>query len=229
MSRFILLALTLLIPLSGFADEDYYAMAMKEKANAKEITVAYQSEVNSLVKNQSVITAPYKEDAEAAERKAEAMMLDEQKPIDSNSSHKKAMSSVLVFVSFSMPNGSLVAKLQDADKIEADVVIRGLMDNSFKKTMLKMSELIRAAGSGGVELNPLWFKKFHITAVPAVVVVPEGSACYTQTVCDSGKDYDVIYGDIPLADALKEIGNKSDFGNHVAESAVRKLQGINNA
>ncbi len=229
MRRLIFLALTFLIPLSVWADEDYYAMALKEKANAKIITAKYEGEVKSLVKNQGAIIAPYQKDAEMAENKAEDIMLGKQKTIDSDRQYKKPMSSILVFVSFSMPESSIIAKLQDADKINADVVIKGLIDNSFKKTMAKMNELIQQSGGGGVELNPLWFKKFHILAVPAVVVVPEGSVCYTQSVCDSSKDYDVIYGDISIAAALKEIRNQSNFGNHVAESAVRKLQGISNA
>lgn len=133
--------------------------------------------------------------------------------------------SILIFVSFSMPALSLGAYLRDAKKIHASVVIRGLIDNSFQKTFQRVASLIKESGGDGIELNPLWFKRFGIKTVPAVVLVPEGSSCLAQEVCKEGLDYDVISGDITLSAALKQIRDHGKVTSSSAQSALLMLQG----
>ncbi len=131
---------------------------------------------------------------------------------------------VLVFVSFSMPHQSLEAILRDAKKIHATVVIRGLINNSFQSTMLRIAELVKTSGGDGMVLNPLWFKRLAIKQVPSVVVVPEGSICFTKDACSEDRDYDRITGDIPLSAALKMIRDKGNVAQAIATSALNQLQ-----
>jgi conjugal transfer pilus assembly protein TrbC len=131
---------------------------------------------------------------------------------------------VYVFVSFSMPHQSLEAILHDAKKIHASVVIRGLINNSFQSTMLRIAELVKTSGGDGMVLNPLWFKRFNIQSVPSVVVVPKGSMCFTKDTCDQDSDYDRITGDIPITAALKMIRDKGHVTQSIAESALNQLQ-----
>ncbi len=70
-----------------------------------------------------------------------------------------------------MPHSSLESYLRDAKKVNASVVIRGLIDNSFQKTSLHIANLIKTSGGQGMELNPLLFKKFGIQTVPAVIAI----------------------------------------------------------
>lgn len=140
-------------------------------------------------------------------------------------SAQKPMSSILIFVSFSMPEKSLEAYLRDASKINASVVIRGLIDNSFQKTFQRMAVLVKSSGGSGVELNPLWFKRFGIDRVPAVVIVPKGSTCFDNQTCQREKDFDVMTGDITLTAALYEIRDKGRLTKAIAQAAIQKLQG----
>lgn len=127
---------------------------------------------------------------------------------------------VMVFVSMSMPRQSLIAVIRDANKIHASVVMRGLVRNSFKETFQEIASLVKEAGGGGIELNPLVFKKFHIEKVPAVVVISPENPCLMNGNCDRQRDYDVIAGNIPLSAALKEI---SDHGVAAPEEARHAL------
>jgi len=127
---------------------------------------------------------------------------------------------VIIFVSFSMPEQSIVNYLSDAKKIHASIVIRGLIHNSFKETFIKMASIVKKAGGGGVELNPPQFKKFNIQKVPAVVV---DQKCYLEQVCSEDK-YDVVYGDIPLYDSLKLIRDHGTASNKIAELLVSSME-----
>jgi len=137
----------------------------------------------------------------------------------------KPMPAILIFVSFSMPQSSLEAYLRDAKKIHASVVIRGLIDNSFQKTFQRIATLVKSSNGEGVELNPLWFKRFDIAAVPAVVVVPQESVCFKNAICKKEKDYDVMTGDITLSAALRMIRDRGQFTSDISQNALTKLQG----
>ena len=101
--------------------------------------------------------------------------------------------SILIFVSFSMPKASLKAWIHDTQKIHAPIIIRGLVNNSFKDTQKAIFDLIKEDHSlGGMQIDPLSFKKFNIEKVPAVVLT-------------RGQDFDVIYGNATLDYALKKL------------------------
>lgn len=127
-------------------------------------------------------------------------------------------SNVLIFVSFSMPKESLRGWLREADRIKAPVIVRGLLHNSFRDTTKAVMDII-SDNRGGIQLNPLFFRRFHIEKVPAVVVIH--SDCLAQEMCDS---FDVIYGDVTLDYALKEIVNQDDQFSPLAESALQRLK-----
>ena len=132
--------------------------------------------------------------------------------------------SVMVFVSLSMPRQSLIALLRDANKIKASVIMRGLVHDSFKETVQEIASLVKEADSGGIALDPLAFKKFHIETVPAVVVVSPDHPCLMQQHCDRHRDYDVMFGNIPLSAALKEIRDRGVAASDEARHAFDLLQ-----
>lgn len=133
-------------------------------------------------------------------------------------------SGIIVFVSLSMPRQSLIKTMHDANKIRASVAIRGLVNDSFKTTYREIGELVKEAGGGGIELNPLAFERFQIDRVPAVVVITPNHSCLSQNVCDRERDYDVMSGNITLAAAMDEISQKGTAAPRVAAAALTKLQ-----
>lgn len=89
-----------------------------------------------------------------------------QDPIPADQSDK-----ILIFVSFSMPESSLKA-LADNIKLsghKATLILRGLVDNSFKKTASKIREM-----EAEVEINPGSFEDYKITKVPTFVLLQDG-------------------------------------------------------
>lgn len=78
---------------------------------------------------------------------------------------------ILIFVSFSMPESSLTA-LVDNLKLsgrKSTLVMRGLIDNSFKKTASKIGEM-----EAEIEINPGSFEEYEITKVPTFILLKEG-------------------------------------------------------
>jgi type-F conjugative transfer system pilin assembly protein TrbC len=202
------------IPTFASEIEDYRAIALEAKRNAPAITAAYQADAKNTSLAAQQLTRPYQADAKRAEAKAHEL-LNQYAESHGYRTVQKQPPAILIFVSFSMPEQSLIAYLRDAKKVGASVVIRGLIDNSFQKTFHRMAELVKASEGGGVELNPLWFKKFSIKTVPAVVVV-------------EGEHHDVMIGNITLTAALKIIRDSGET-NSIAQSALSKLEGESHA
>lgn len=96
----------------------------------------------------------------------------------------------IIFVSFSMPDLSLKQIIKDAARYQIPVVVRGLIANSFKKTAARIFELVKGNNQGGIAINPIWFKRYSINAVPACVV-------------SVGEDFDVIYGNLRIKNMLE--------------------------
>jgi type-F conjugative transfer system pilin assembly protein TrbC len=132
---------------------------------------------------------------------------------------------IMVFVSFSMNEASLKQWMQQAERIHAPVVIRGLLDHSFKKTIQKMAELTRD-NHGGMQLDPTLFRKFQIEQVPAVVVFKEANCPSSQSCVE---DFDVVYGNVTLDYALQTIIDQHDGVSSIASVAISTLRGASHA
>lgn len=131
--------------------------------------------------------------------------------------------SIFLFVSFSMPNESIKGWMRDGAKVGAPVIIRGLVNHSFKETVNKMTMLTQD-NRGGVQIDPTAFQRFSIKQVPAVVVT-SGEACPDNQSCLD--HYDVVYGDVTLEYALQKIAKQQSAASKTAEAALLKLkQGV---
>jgi conjugal transfer pilus assembly protein TrbC len=131
---------------------------------------------------------------------------------------------ILIFVSFSMPEVSIKGWMNEAEKIGAPVVIRGLVNNSFKATIQKMTELARD-NHGGVQLDPTLFQKYQINQVPAVVVTTTEDTWPNET----PKEYIKVYGDVHLDYALKKIADQKGEAARIAERMLIRLRENHNA
>ena len=128
--------------------------------------------------------------------------------------------SVIIFVSFSMPKESIKGWVREGEIIHAPVVLRGLVNNSFKDTIKKVNELIQD-NHGGVQIDPTLFQRFNVNKVPAVVVV-KSTICLPSQTCPD--EFDVIYGDVKLEYALRKIIDKKDNLSPIAEEALKILR-----
>lgn len=103
----------------------------------------------------------------------------------------------LLFVSLGMPDALLKQLLMEAHREKVSVVIRGFYHDSFDATLKRLFELMPKDKMNkhfdGLLINPLWFKQYHITTVPALVMP------YAKD------EYDVVFGNTTLNDALAMI------------------------
>ena len=91
---------------------------------------------------------------------------------------------ILVFVSFSMPEASLKSLAQEAQRDASQgvsfqqppvvLVMRGLYQDSFVKTALKLQELGIA-----VDIHPELFETHHVTSVPTFVKLENGQPIHS--------------------------------------------------
>lgn len=127
---------------------------------------------------------------------------------------------VLIFISLSMPMESLKAWSEQAQKIHAPIIIRGLLNDSFVDTQKAVKQMTLHS-HGGAIIDPRLFQTYHITQVPAVVIRQiAASSCLSNQSCWQPKDDEVVMGDVGLEGALKVI---SESENNVADIARKKL------
>lgn len=113
----------------------------------------------------------------------------------------------LYFVSLGIPEEGLLPMLQDARRFGIPATLRGLLDNDFRKTASVMFELSKKDKGAGVQIDPTLFQQYGIKAVPALVVT-----CKDK--------YDVLYGSLPVQQALEEVKRRGDC----AATAAKLLQ-----
>lgn len=103
---------------------------------------------------------------------------------------------LMAFVSFSMPEDSLKAILEQVERTGGITILRGLVNDSFKDTATLVATF-SSNGSPGFSVDPKLFAKYAINAVPSFVVPNEES-------------FDKISGNISLVAALETIVREGD-------------------
>jgi len=110
-----------------------------------------------------------------------------------------AMTSIHVFVSFSMPETLLIQTFKEAEQLKLPVYIKGLHQNSMKLTAQKIMEYTKEMPNLSLQIDPTLFDKYGINQVPAIV-------------SDNDQVFDVIYGNLKLKEALKRIIDEGESG-----------------
>jgi len=136
----------------------------------------------------------------------------------------QSASGVILFISFSMPESLLFALSDEASELHIPVVINGLVDGDFKKTIETFERLNRHAKKAnlhfeGLSIDPIWFQQFQIKSVPALVVTERPLDCKPQTIC-ANQAFDVVYGNASLKKALTLIAEKGDVGSRIAQKIL---------
>lgn len=101
-----------------------------------------------------------------------------------------------VFISSSMPKQSLIQILEQSKKINAEVVLRGFINDSYKITTQSFKDLINMT-QYGVIVDPELFTKYQITKVPTFVIA-------------KGDKYDKLAGNISWQEAIDIITRKGE-------------------
>ena len=132
---------------------------------------------------------------------------------------------VMIFVSLSMPEQSLLKIGADAKKAGVVVVLRGprysLQQPGGWMKSLKAMEPIGNTGAD-VQIHPELFKRFNVTAVPTVVVTSDPKQGCQDDACANNAAS--VVGDVSLDYALSELAKRRDQVGRIAESTVAQLR-----
>ncbi|MBS0900024.1 type-F conjugative transfer system pilin assembly protein TrbC [Pantoea dispersa] len=108
------------------------------------------------------------------------------------------------FVSLGIPEEGLLPMLADARRFGIPATLRGLLNNDFRQTAEKMFELSKKDKQAGVQIDPTLYQQYGIKAVPALVVT-------------CGGKFDVLYGSLPVQQALEEVRQRGDCSATAAQ------------
>lgn len=103
----------------------------------------------------------------------------------------------LYFASSSMGEAGVRAVMGGAARFGIPVTLRGFVDNDLRKTAGLTFELVKKNGQGGLNVDPVAFRRYGVTAVPALIVV-------------CGAKHDRIAGSLPLAEMLAKVAEAGE-------------------
>lgn len=135
---------------------------------------------------------------------------------------KSPINQLMIFISISMPKNSLIQYSEQANKAGGVLVLRGIINNSFKDT----AKFILSLNKMGVRaiIDPLSFKNFNINHVPQVVVIKDGHGCKDGR-CSNTPLHDKISGNISLQYALELISKRGRFSKKESQRFLKTLRG----
>ena len=136
---------------------------------------------------------------------------------------------ILLFTSLSVPASSWRQWSQDAARIGAPLVLRGVADGSLRATVKRIGARLGGrvgVARAGVAIEPRLFRLFGVTRVPAVVVVPGGVPPCESRGCadDPAPAHDRISGNIGLAAALEAIAEEGAVARETAHRHLMLLR-----
>lgn len=136
---------------------------------------------------------------------------------------EKESNEVMVFVSTSMPKGSLERVGRDSRLTGSMVVMRGASKGVGPGKWVASVEAMKPLTDNGGEvfLHPDLFVRYGITRVPAVVVAPEAQAGCDEDAC---REFAVVYGDVSLAYALERVADRKDNIGAIARARLQKIK-----
>jgi len=146
---------------------------------------------------------------------------------DPNHSNK---SQFYIFVSFSMPDLTLQRLMEQAQRISAPLVLRGLINNDMNQTRIKISQLMgadklgKATNKGGLTIDPTLYERFGISVVPAFVLTATPAPTCTQTDCPT-PDFVRLAGNVTLDYVLETMGKATPAMRDHTNSLLGTLRG----
>lgn len=137
-------------------------------------------------------------------------------------------SGLFILVSFSMPRESIERLAAQANKAGATLVLRGMVDDSLKKTAETVADFLKRYPGAQFQIDPTVFKRFAVAQVPAFVIstqAADAKACGKE--CDPRNTFSSVAGDVTLDYALEYLAKQRD--DRFADLAERRLKRLRGA
>lgn len=133
---------------------------------------------------------------------------------------------LLVFISFSLPEATLVRLVEQAAAARATLVLRGLVNGSLTQTVARAQALI-GSRQVAVQIDPLAFDRFGVTQAPSFVLLRRGVESRS---CEAGSCFATdafvrAAGDVSVRYALEFISRTAPGFASEAQPFLRRLKG----
>ncbi|HRH87193.1 MAG TPA: type-F conjugative transfer system pilin assembly protein TrbC [Rubrivivax sp.] len=137
----------------------------------------------------------------------------------------KAGPTLLVFVSFAMPEATIIRLLDQAARAGATLVLRGLVNGSMRDTVERMQRLI-GERRVAVQIDPQAFDRFSIVRTPSFVLVRSGAAAQAcgSGACLASDQFVLAAGDVSLDYALRFFERTAPAMARDASSFLRRMK-----
>ncbi|MCB1107314.1 MAG: type-F conjugative transfer system pilin assembly protein TrbC [Chlamydiia bacterium] len=110
---------------------------------------------------------------------------------------------LLVFISFSMPEASLLTLAKELETYGGAFAVRGLLNNSFAEFFNKLNHFKEMGINAPILIDPDSFEEYEVEEVPTIILRGE-------------KTFDKMTGNVPISYALETFAKKGE------ESALAK-------
>ncbi|TXH49449.1 MAG: type-F conjugative transfer system pilin assembly protein TrbC [Burkholderiaceae bacterium] len=134
--------------------------------------------------------------------------------------------SLLVFVSFAMPEATITRLLDQASRARATLVLRGLVNGSLRDTVERMQRLI-GNRQVAVQIDPQAFDRFSIVRTPSFVLVRDGAASKpcAAGMCIASDQFVLAAGDVSLDYVLRFFERSAPGMARDASSYLQRMKG----
>jgi type-F conjugative transfer system pilin assembly protein TrbC len=165
------------------------------------------------------------------QRDIRALLAHRPSPSITHPNHLHSDPAPLIFLSFSMPEDDLRGLLGEAVKTGSPVVLRGMVENSMKRTVERLGALLdkdessNTGPSPALATDPTLFERFKIDKVPAFVLPIVGVDTCTPVGCPI-PDHLKLAGDVSLdyaLDVMAREGTEATLAKRAADWK-RKLE-----
>lgn len=146
-------------------------------------------------------------------------------PFKEATTQQTRLNSLLIFISLSMPRQSLVLLSEQADQAGGILVLRGLINNSYKETIAQVKRLSDQGISAIID--PRLFEAYAVSAVPTFVVNPDDRHPCPEKQCSQTPLHDKVVGDVSLEYALQFIAEQGKVSQARATDHLTRLRGDN--
>jgi conjugal transfer pilus assembly protein TrbC len=134
--------------------------------------------------------------------------------------------SLLIFVSFSMPEPTLARLVDQAARSAGTLVLRGLTESSLKQTVARVQKLI-GTRKVAFQIDPQSFERFSVDRTPTFVLIRSGAQPVScgEAQCLPDDSFVSVSGDVSLDYALEHIQRQAPRFTDEAGQFLRGLKG----
>jgi conjugal transfer pilus assembly protein TrbC len=132
---------------------------------------------------------------------------------------------LLVFVTLAMPEATLRLLVDQAARVHAVLVLRGLQNSSIRQTTARVQHLL-GESAAQFNIDPQAFDRFGVRSAPTFVLLKAGArvADCAAGACAASDEFAAIAGDVSIDYALQAIAQRSPRFKADVERLLQRIR-----